>query len=164
MILFAKISILATIISVSTLGNIVFAQPITELYQGQYDGKVSENIEKQTETEIKRGNILAVLNLSENQKQRMEIIRRKYQALISPQRENLQRTRQELTNLMIGNSTNSVIRSKHQEVSRLQQRISNLYFESVLEMREILTPTQRTRLAQIIEENKDSIRNRLGSR
>lgn len=146
------------------MGNLVLAEPIKPLDLNKFKHNIPANFNKQTETEIKRGNVLAILNLSDQQKQEMERIRRKYQALILPRRQNLRQAKQDLSNLMVGNSSIEVIRAKHQEVSSLQQQINNLYFESVLEMREILTPSQRTQLAQIIQQYGDKIRNRLGSR
>jgi hypothetical protein len=43
------------------------------------------------------------------------------------------------------------IRAKHQQISANRQEMSNLQFESFLEIRQVLTPAQRTEFSQLMQ-------------
>ena len=67
---------------------------------------------------------------------------------------------QELNSLLSNNASDREVRSKHQQISRNRQEMSNLQFESFLEIRQVLTPAQRTEFSQLMQERRSNSRNR----
>ena len=55
---------------------------------------------------------------------------------------------------MQGNASEDQLRSKHQEIANLRQQMGNIRFESMLEMRKILTAEQRQKLAQFLQQRR----------
>lgn len=105
---------------------------------------------KQT-TRDTASNLFQQLNLSHQQKQKIKKIRQQYQAQIIQLRENLQVAQQQLAVMMAGTDSVAVIRAKHGEIAQFRQQLATLHFESMLATREILTPQQRQKFAEIIE-------------
>ncbi|MGH2412632.1 MAG: Spy/CpxP family protein refolding chaperone, partial [Microcystaceae cyanobacterium] len=99
-------------------------------------------------------------NLSEDQKKQQVSIRQKYKDQISQKMQSLRTLQQELRTMMAGETSATDIRAKHTEVAKLDQELSNLRFESMLEMREVLTPEQRSQFAQIMKQRREGSRRR----
>ena len=110
--------------------------------------------------EEERGRFIQELNLTEQQQRQIREIRQKYQGQISQQQQELKSARQQLRDMMVGTESNSAIRAKHRQVARLKQNLGELRFETMLEMREVLTPEQRRKFAQMIEQRWERARNR----
>ena len=68
--------------------------------------------------------------------------------------------RQKLQEMMAGTATEKEIRSQHQQVVQLDQKMDNLRFESMLETRQVLTPEQRRQFAQLMERHRGQFRER----
>ncbi|MBE9168469.1 Spy/CpxP family protein refolding chaperone [Pleurocapsales cyanobacterium LEGE 06147] len=100
--------------------------------------------------------LLQELNLSQDQKQQIEQIRRQYQQAMVQGQKNLHSAQQELAKMMVGTDTTEVIRSQHQQVVQLRQELGELRFESMLAIREILTPEQRQKFAQIMQSHREN--------
>jgi Spy/CpxP family protein refolding chaperone len=66
--------------------------------------------------------------------------------------------------MMAGTASVSDIRTKQQEVVRLREELGNVRFESMLEMRAVLTPEQRDRIGQMLHQRRDNWRNYSGDR
>jgi Spy/CpxP family protein refolding chaperone len=96
-------------------------------------------------------NLFQQLNLSHQQKQKIKQISQQYQAQIIQLKENLQLAQQQLATMMAGTDSVAVIRAKHEEIAQFRQQLAALHFESMLATREILTPQQRQKFAEIIE-------------
>ncbi|MGK7903196.1 MAG: Spy/CpxP family protein refolding chaperone [Hormoscilla sp.] len=92
--------------------------------------------------------LMEQLNLSQAQMQDLEEIKQKYQEQFERQRQQLHEAQQELSELMAGTASTSQIRNKYRQVSQLRQQMGDLHFESLLEMREVLTPEQRRQFAE----------------
>jgi periplasmic protein CpxP/Spy len=105
-------------------------------------------------------NLLEQLNLTDAQKRQIAAIRQKYQGQMKQLREGLRSDRQELESLMAGNATDGQIRAKHQEIERSRQKLSDLRFQSLLEMRQVLTPDQRSKFARLMQERRPGIDDR----
>ena len=56
--------------------------------------------------------------------------------------------------MMQGNASENDLRNKHQEIVSLRQQMGNLRFESMLEMRKVLTPEQRQQFVQLMQERR----------
>ncbi|ACK68345.1 protein of unknown function Spy-related [Rippkaea orientalis PCC 8801] len=107
--------------------------------------------------------LMEQLNLSNSQIQQLNTIRQKYRPQMDEMREKIDKSRQELDKMMQGNSSVTDLRKKHQEVINLDQKLHNLRFESMLEMRAVLTPEQRTQFAQLMQQRRESRRNNRGN-
>jgi periplasmic protein CpxP/Spy len=101
------------------------------------------------------------LNLTADQIQRLEKMRVDSTGKNKERRLALRTAKQELSQLLQGNATADRIRQKRQQVQALQREISDLNFENTLAIREILTPEQRTKLQQIVQQRRQN-RGKLG--
>ncbi len=106
-------------------------------------------------------NLAKELNLSLDQIQRLQKLRKNSQNQTKEHRQTLQQSKQELTKLIQGNATSDQIRQKRQQVQSLQREIADTNFEQTLAIRELLTPEQRVKIQQIMEQRRQ---NRLNSK
>ena len=128
-----------------------FAYPIKiDIANQSCDRALRLNNVKQI-TKDTASNLFQQLNLSHQQKQKIKQIRQQYQAQIIQLRENLQVAQQQLAVMMAGTDSVAVIRAKHEEIAQFREQLAALHFESMLATREILTPQQRQKFAEIIE-------------
>jgi len=104
------------------------------------------------------------LNLSPQQLEQMKKIRQQYQGQLQTQRQSLNQAQQELREFMAGNAPAEQIRQKHTQVRELRREMSDTQFETMLAIREILTPEQRRMLDQRMQNMKEGIRQRLRDR
>ncbi|MFP4300259.1 MAG: Spy/CpxP family protein refolding chaperone [Spirulinaceae cyanobacterium] len=102
------------------------------------------------------GRFLQQLNLTSEQQQQIQSIRDKYKGQMDEQRDSMQAARQQLGALMASDASVEQLRAQHNEVMRLQQNMANLRFESMLETRQVLTPTQRQELSQMTQERRNN--------
>lgn len=103
-----------------------------------------------------RYGLMEELNLKQEQQQKLQLIQSRYKDKIEYLQEGINRSNQEFRSLMISNIDPGQIRNKHQEVQDLRQKLDNLRLESMIEMREVLTPAQRSRFAQMMARRKDN--------
>jgi periplasmic protein CpxP/Spy len=106
-------------------------------------------------------NLAKELNLSRDQIQQLQKLRKNSQIQTKERRQIFQQSKQELSQLIQGNATSDQIRQKRQQVQSLQREISDTSFEQTLAIRELLTPEQRIKLQQIMEQRRQ---NRLNSK
>ncbi|GBF81274.1 Spy/CpxP family protein refolding chaperone [Aphanothece sacrum] len=106
--------------------------------------------------------LMEQLNLSQTQVQQLQAIRQKYSGQMEPLQQQIRVKADELSQLMDGTASNDVIRSKHQEMLNLRQKMGNLRFESMLEMREILTRQQRREFGQLMQQRRQQMRGNQG--
>lgn len=101
-------------------------------------------------------NLAKELNLSSDQIQKLQQLRKNAQGKTKERRKVLQTSKQELNQLIQGNASADQIRQKRQQVQSLQREIADTNFEQTLAIREILTPEQRVKLQQIIEQRRQN--------
>lgn len=94
--------------------------------------------------------VIRELNLTDDQLLQIRNLRQKQQEESGPLRNQLRQKQEELQTMLAGNSSPEQLRTKHQEIDQLRRKMSQMQFEQALAIREILTPTQRQRLAEII--------------
>lgn len=128
----------------NNLGDLTEREPL-------HDRIVSTSHSKQTTQQDTPISLFQQLNLSHQQKRKIKRIRQQYQAQIIQLKENLQLAQQQLAAMMAGTDSAAVIRAKHEEIAQFRQQLATLHFESMLATREILTPQQRQKFAEIIE-------------
>ncbi|HAC63967.1 MAG TPA: hypothetical protein DCF68_10620 [Cyanothece sp. UBA12306] len=107
--------------------------------------------------------LMEQLDLSDTQIQQLNTVRQKYRPQLEELRKKIQGTRQELGQMIQGNASSTDLTKKHQELTNLDQKMHNLRFQSMLEMREILTPEQRVRFAQLMQQRRENRRNNRGN-
>lgn len=100
------------------------------------------------------GKLAKELNLSTEQIQRLEKLRADSKGKTKQRRLALRTAKQELVQLLQGNASSDQIRQKRLQVQSLQREISDMNFENTLAIREILTPEQRVKLQQIIQQRQ----------
>ncbi|MGY6530362.1 MAG: Spy/CpxP family protein refolding chaperone [Cyanobacterium sp.] len=100
--------------------------------------------------------LIQELNLTTEQQQQMVEIKNKYEPRMTQLREQMRTERQTLQTMMNNNESTEAIRAKNQTISNLNQQMRELGFETMLEMREVLTPQQRQQLSQIMNERRSS--------
>ena len=108
--------------------------------------------------------LMEQLNLSQDQKQKLQAIHSQNKDEISQRKQAVRQATRELRDLMAGNASADEIRAKHQQVQDLRQQLEKVSFESMLAMREVLTPAQRSQFAQLMEQGKKNPRDRQNNR
>lgn len=103
------------------------------------------------------------VNLTPEQTQRMQTISNKYRNDISASAKALRQAQFELGQMLGSDASLDSLRQKHRQVETLKQKVGQLRFESLLEMREVLSPEQRRQVAQNIQ-NRIKMRKERDSR
>ncbi|MEM9541842.1 MAG: Spy/CpxP family protein refolding chaperone [Cyanobacteria bacterium P01_E01_bin.42] len=93
--------------------------------------------------------MLEQLNLSDAQQQQIQAIREQAKANSEGLREEMKSAREQMRSLMSGNASESELRQQYQTIENLRDRASDRRFETMLQIREVLTPAQRTQLAEM---------------
>ena len=105
----------------------------------------------------KAGGMFDQLNLSAEQKQKMQGVRDRYKEQVSQRMQAFRQARQELETMMSSPTANvSQMRDKHRQIMGLRQQLEEVQFESTLAMREVLTPEQRTQLSQMMQQRREA--------
>ncbi len=98
------------------------------------------------------GRMMEELNLTSAQKAEIKSIREKYSSEYPDFKEEIQASRQKMQSLLANNASNGELRQQYEQMQRLRQKMGDRRFEAMLEMREVLTSEQRTKMAQLIKE------------
>lgn len=104
------------------------------------------------------------LNLSQQQMQQIQQIRNRYKDQLQSDRNTLRQEQQRLRDLMAGNATDTDIRTQHQKVRDLRIKLADAQFNSMLEMRNVLTVEQRQKFADRMNQQRGNLRNRMRER
>lgn len=111
----------------------------------------------------KRGDMLQQLNLTDAQKKQMAAIRQKYQGQMQALRKDMRSAHDKLGQLMASSASDNEIRAQYQKVEGMKQKLSALRFESMLEMRKVMTPEQRAQFQKMMQARHDRFRNGPGN-
>ena len=105
----------------------------------------------------KAGGMFDQLNLSAEQKQKMQGVRDRYKEQVSQRMQAVRQARQELETMMSSSTANvTQMRDKHRQIMGLRQQLEEVQFESTLAMREVLTPEQRNQLSQMMQQRREA--------
>lgn len=105
--------------------------------------------------------LMEQLNLTSVQKQKLKAIYSQYKDRISQHKQAVRQSTQELRQLMVSTASTDEVRAKYQQVELVRHQLEAASFESMLAMREVLTPTQRSQFAQLMEEQGKFADNRM---
>ncbi|AFZ34122.1 protein of unknown function Spy-related protein [Stanieria cyanosphaera PCC 7437] len=94
------------------------------------------------------------LNLTPEQSEQIETIKQNSQADHETLREELRQAKDQMRSLLASSDTSvEQLRQQQQQVQNLEQQLKNQKFETMLQMREVLTPEQLTQMADLIEQH-----------
>lgn len=89
------------------------------------------------------------LDLTTEQSQQIQAIFQQSKTENESLRQQMEAAREQMESLMSGNATADQLRQQHNTMQNLHQQLDNRRFETMLQIREILTPQQRARLAEL---------------
>lgn len=107
--------------------------------------------------------VLEQLNLTAEQTQKLNKIYYQYKEEISQRKKTLRQTTKRLRTLLVSTAPTEEIRTQHQQVERVRQQLETASFESMLAMREVLTPAQRRQFAQLMEQQEKTFYSRMAN-
>lgn len=102
--------------------------------------------------------LFQALDLTPAQIREMRAIQQRYEPQLTQRRQALRQARQELSRLMAGDAPEAQIRAKFQQIEQLRQQQAAIHFESLLAMRSVLTPTQRRKFADLMQNRQGTER------
>lgn len=141
-----------------TLGTTAAATAVPSPVQTE---TIAQN-EKPNRPAGREGGLFDKLNLSADQKQKMQTVRDRYKEQVSQRMQAVRQARQELETMMSSPTANvSQMREKHRQIMGLRQQLEEVQFETTLSMREVLTPEQRTQLSQLMQQRRQTVKNRM---
>jgi Spy/CpxP family protein refolding chaperone len=91
---------------------------------------------------------LLQLNLTPDQQTRIQAIRDQERTATEPLRQSMRTAHGEMRTLMATGSAEQ-LRQQHKEVQGLRQQLDDQRFETMLKIREVLTPAQRAKMAEL---------------
>ena len=107
----------------------------------------------QSPRSARKENWLQELNLSKEQIQKIQAIRRQYQDRLTQQRQSVKQAQQALKDLMAsGDASSEQIRQKFNQVQTMQQTLADTRMESMLAIRTVLTVEQRQKMTELMRQ------------
>lgn len=98
--------------------------------------------------------LLQQLDLTTEQSQQIETIREQSKTAAQDLHEQMQAQRQEMRALLASDEDVEQIRAEYQETQNLHQQLANNRFETMLQIREVLTSEQRAEIAELMEQHR----------
>lgn len=108
--------------------------------------------------------LMRELNLSADQMTNIQQIRSRYRDQLQQDRAAARQAQQELRTLMAGNAPDNQIRDKFRQLQALRTKAAEAQFNSMLEMRNVLTLEQRQKFAERMEKRRGDMRDRVRER
>ncbi len=103
-----------------------------------------------------RGELMEKLNLSNNQKQQIMAIRQRYSPQMNSLSSSMRSARETMKNLTQSNASRSQLESQYRTVSNLREEMADLKFQQMMDIRDVLTVSQRQEMVDYFEEKKKS--------
>jgi periplasmic protein CpxP/Spy len=94
------------------------------------------------------------LNLSADQKAQIKQIRDQERSSSEGLRQQMKAAADKQKSLMTGNATDDQLRQQNREIQALRQQIGERRFDTKLKIRQVLTPEQRVKAAQLRQEHR----------
>ena len=98
--------------------------------------------------------LMQQLDLTSEQSAQIEAIQERSKTDNQALWQQMQTNRQEMQSLLSSNASTEELRATHQNVQNIQQELGNNRFETMLEIREVLTPEQRTQMAELMSQHR----------
>lgn len=105
-----------------------------------------------TATKEKRINSLWIneLDLDEEQQEKLRMLWQNKRATVFDLRDELQLRRQQLKNLLASDGSDEQARDVHKRILAIQTDLGNIDIDSMLAIRELLTPLQRIKFVELM--------------
>ena len=145
-------------------------------YAIQFDGEVNHNNSIQESGDMnfarrikhgRKGNrgsnidrLMQNIDLSDEQSQQIKAIEEESKATADEIKQQMRLQHEQMKDLMASDASVEEIRSQYQEAQGLRQQMSDNRFETMLEIREVLTPEQRSQIAELMEQHRGKFRDR----
>jgi Spy/CpxP family protein refolding chaperone len=120
-----------------------------------------QNLGAQKDAGQREFRLMEQLNLNPEQKQKLTTIYSQYKDRIVQHKYAVRQATKELRELMVSNASTDEVRAKYQQVAVVRQQLEATSFESMLAMRDVLTPNQRSQFAQLMEQQGKKFENRM---
>ena len=98
--------------------------------------------------------MLQQLDLTSEQTEKIDAIRAESRQEYEALREEMRDSHQQMRSLLSSDASSNELRQQHRAMQRLRQKMSDRRFETMLEIREVLTPEQREQIVQLIKNNR----------
>ena len=102
--------------------------------------------------------IFEQLNLTDEQTEKIIAIRQENQQEMRQSLQNLRNAQAELNTMITGRGTDNQLRKKHGEVLQLRQELADLQFNTLLKIREVLTPEQLQQWSKLMQQRRESLK------
>jgi periplasmic protein CpxP/Spy len=116
-------------------------------FGGPIPGPVAKNGEQ----------IVKELNLTPRQVQQLKAMRQKFQGRKQEQQKLLEAAKQELGEMLLSNAPSAKIRDQRNRLKTLQQQFSDLKFDNMMALKEILTAEQWAKLQKMKQQRAKSM-------
>ncbi len=93
--------------------------------------------------------IFQQLNLTPQQSERIQDIRQQSQQSKQDLRQQMKAAHEQMQSLMAQDTPTEELRQQHQQIQNLRRQMADQRFETMLQIREELTPEQRTKLSEL---------------
>lgn len=94
------------------------------------------------------------LNLTPEQTEQIDQIREQGKQAKQAMREEYRAAREKMQTLMASDASDNELREQHQILQNLRQKKGEARFENKLKIRQVLTPEQRTKMAELKKQRK----------
>ncbi len=122
------------------------------LPQGETPFELSQARNPRPESES--SGLFEALNVSPQQKQEMQEIQNQHRVTLQQQQQQLRQVQKELNQLIASDASEAKIRQKHNQLLQMTQDMKTLNFDVMMQLRGILTPDQRARFAEIMQDRR----------
>ncbi len=108
-----------------------------------------------------RGGWLPRLGLSPAQMMQLRSIQQQAQGDLGQKTQELRQLRRELRDALAGDVSTDQVREQYRRMKQLSREIDDRRFEAILRVREVLTPEQRQRMADLLAERSQEFRDQV---
>lgn len=108
--------------------------------------------------------LIETLDLSDDQVAEIRAIREGASEEMQALHDNLRAERETMHDLMAGTASEAELRAQHEDIQTLHRQVADQRFENMLAVRNVLTPEQRTELAERMAQRRDDFRGRFEGR
>lgn len=98
--------------------------------------------------------MLEQLNLTPEQSEQIETIKTESRDQNDALHQDMETIREEMRSLLASDASVEQLRQQHQRMQELHQKLSDNRFETMLQIREVLTPEQRSQMADLMSEKR----------
>lgn len=98
--------------------------------------------------------MLEQLNLTPEQSEQIETIKTESRAQNDALHQDMETIREEMRSLLASDASVEQLREQHQRMQEVHQKLSDNRFETMLQIREVLTPEQRSQMADLMSEKR----------